>query len=750
MLDNISLDQVRTDGTYDFVSRYEANNEDVGDDFDSPFSSCNVENEYLETDQFCNKMKESQNSISYFHLNCRGLSANWESFKDLIQDLQGDNFSFDFVGISEVFKCDLDGRLKLPGFQNIITRCRESGSRGGVGLFIKDNINFKIRDDLSTFIPHVYESLFIEISTSSKNNIVGVIYRPNTQPRADLEVFSQTLYDTMEQINSEHKYSVIMGDVNIDLLKYGEHKKTNDYIDNIFARGFMPCIFKPTRITQSTATLIDHIYTNNILHKSTSGIIITDVADHFGIFHIVTQKRTQSKITERTKRAYTDTNISKFKHYLEQTNFEQIFDINCTEKAFDTFMTLYMEAFEKAFPETSIKINKKFIKRDPWVTNGLLTSSRTKAKMLHKKLKIPNDRNIQSYKIFVRIYNKLKRTLKINYFSQILDANKSNSKKTWSILKQAIGKNNDKSSFPQSFSIDNENISDKGKIAEAFNNFFGKIGKSTSENVPTTNKKYTDYLVNSISQSMFLEPIESHVVLSVASKLKPKLSSGHDHISTKLLKETIELIHRPLTYLINKSFTTGIVPSQLKIAKVIPIYKNSETNQLKNYRPVSLLPAISKVFEKIMYNKVMGFLDSNNILYKHQYGFRAKHSTIHPILHLINHCADANNKTPKEHTLSIFCDLSKAFDVIDHSILLKKLHFYGLRGIVNDWFRNYLTGRKQYVEIENTKSDTWQIECGVPQGSILGPLLYLIYVNDISMSTNEKILSFADDFFISV
>ena len=189
MLDNISLDQVRTDGTYDFVSRYEANNEDVGDDFDSPFSSCNVENEYLETDQFCNKMKESQNSISYFHLNCRGLSANWESFKDLIQDLQGDNFSFDVVGISEVFKCDLDGRLKLPGFQNIITRCRESGSRGGVGLFIKDNINFKIRDDLSTFIPHVYESLFIEISTSSKNNIVGVIYRPNTQPRADLEVF---------------------------------------------------------------------------------------------------------------------------------------------------------------------------------------------------------------------------------------------------------------------------------------------------------------------------------------------------------------------------------------------------------------------------------------------------------------------------------------------------------------------------------------------------------------------------------
>ena len=231
------------------------------------------------------------------------------------------------------------GRLKIPGFHNIIAHCRETGSTGGVGLFIKENINYKVRDDLSTFIPHVYESIFIEVvSTSSKNAIVGIIYRPNTQPKADIDVFSQTLYDTMDLINSERKLSVIMGDANIDL-KTGIHQKTNDYIDNIFSRGFIPRICKPTRITRSSATVIDHIYTNYISNNTKSGIIITDVADHFGIFHIVQHKQKQSKTTDKIKkRLFTDTNISKLKQLLEETNFDQIVEINCPNEAFDKFM----------------------------------------------------------------------------------------------------------------------------------------------------------------------------------------------------------------------------------------------------------------------------------------------------------------------------------------------------------------------------------------------------------------------------
>ncbi len=183
----------------------------------------------------------------------------------------------------------------------------------------------------------------------------------------------------------------------------------------------------------------------------------------------------------------------------------------------------------------------------------------------------------------------------------------------------------------------------------------------------------------------------------------------------------------------------------MKIAKVIPIFKTSDPTLLQNYRPVNLLPAFSKILEKVMFNKIISFLHSNNVLYRHQYGFRPKHATIHPLMHLLNRFAEADNTQPKELTLTILCDLSKAFDVINHDILAHKLDFYGIRGIVKDCIINYLTDRSQYVQFEMNTSEHCKIDCGVPQGSILGPLLYLIYVNDIANSTQSNILSFADD-----
>ena len=188
-------------------------------------------------------------------------------------------------------------------------------------------------------------------------------------------------------------------------------------------------------------------------------------------------------------------------------------------------------------------------------------------------------------------------------------------------------------------------ISDKLEIANAFNKYFSKIGATTAQNVPQTNTKYGDYLNEPNLNSIFLEPIESTQIINIVNKLKPKLSSGHDEISTKLLKSTIQNIIHPITHIINRSLLTGIFPDKLKIAKVVPIYKASNTAELKNYRPVSLLSSFSKLFERVMYNKLMSFLNCQNILYSHQYGFREKHSTIHPIIHLINQCA-LSNQTP--------------------------------------------------------------------------------------------------------
>ena len=327
-----------------------------------------------------------------------------------------------------------------------------------------------------------------------------------------------------------------------------------------------------------------------------------------------------------------------------------------------------------------------------------------------------------------------------------LEENKQNSKEIWSLLKLALGKHNDKSSFPQTFNVDNKRTDDKSIIAESFNQYFSKIGLQTSQNVPPASKHFTSYMRNPSVNSMFLEPIEPSHVLDVVNKLKSKTSSGHDDVSSKLIKESINEIVNPLTHIINCSFNTGIVPRQMKIAKVIPIYKASDSTLLKNYRPISLLPAFSKIIERIMYNKLVSFFESHQIFFQHQYGFRKKHNTVHPIIHFLDHCAKANNKPDPELTLAMFCDLSKAFDVINHKILLSKLNHYGVRGVVQNWLANYLSNRQQFVQIKEHKSTTQQITCGVPQGSILGPILYLIYVNDIHNSCNKAhVVSFADD-----
>ena len=212
------------------------------------------------------------------------------------------------------------------------------------------------------------------------------------------------------------------------------------------------------------------------------------------------------------------------------------------------------------------------------------------------------------------------------------------------------------------------------------------------------------------------------------------------------MKQTIGHIIDPITHIMNLSLTSGEIPENMKITKTIPIHKSGDKDKLNNYRSISLLPAFSKILEKFMYNRITNFLEKNELFYMHQYGFRKKHSTMHPILQLLNKIyTEKDNNTPKQ-CMGIFIDISKAFDTLSHKILLSKLNRYGIRGVAYNWLKNYLINRKQFVEIDSTRSSLRNITCGVPQGSILGPLLFLIYINNISLSTtNAHILSYADD-----
>ena len=536
-----------------------------------------------------------------------------------------------------------------------------------------------------------------------------------------------------------------MGDMNIDLLKYKTDTKTNMYLDNIFSHGFLPKISKPTRVTNHSATLIDHLYTNDLTSSYNSGIVLTDLADHFGIFSFCTKPKKIMGTKAKEIRVMSDQNIDNFIVMLQNTSFDNITQCDCVNSAYNLFISKYKSAFNASFPLKTIKANKYYFKHEPWVTNGFLQSLKTKNKLYKQKLKDPSEKNQTKYINYNKTLNKIKKWLKKDHYKGLMETHKFNMKKTWAIMNELLGNDSVKSKLPNFITVNNTSITDKNIIANEFNTFFSEIGYKTGQQVPLSPTHFSEYLPNYVPHTMFVRPVSSSTVINTTLSLKSKSSSGHDDISTKLLKASISSIAEPITHIINLSLTEGKMPKELKIAKVIPVYKSAETTLLNNYRPISLLPAFSKLFEKIIYNKIVQFLEEHDILYRHQYGFRPKHSTIHPMVHFLNHCADNNNISPSKLTLAVFCDLSKAFDVINHEILLHKLDIMGLRGKINEWISDYLTDRKQYVQFDDQRSSLLKIKCGVPQGSILGPLLYLLYVNDIHNSCSSEILSFADD-----
>ena len=335
------------------------------------------------------------------------------------------------------------------------------------------------------------------------------------------------------------------------------------------------------------------------------------------------------------------------------------------------------------------------------------------------------------------------RTSRKSYYTDKLKTVKSNSKSTWAIINDILGKK--KTSVTNNkFVVNGTEITNNKDIAENFNSFFVNIGSNLASRINNDNANFTQFLPQPFHKSLFLNPTDPGEIINITKSLNSGKSQGYDGLSSSLLKQIIHPIASPLAHIFNLSISSGVCPKLLKIAKVTPIYKKDDPQQISNYRPISILPSISKILEKIIHNRLFTFVTTNNLLNPNQYGFRKKHSTDLAVVELYDKITNA--MAQKQHVIGIFMDLSKAFDTLNHDILLYKLKTYGIRGTALSWFKDYLSNRQQFTSYNGVNSDFLSVKCGVPQGSILGPLLFLLYINDISEASNRlSYILFADD-----
>lgn len=675
---------------------------------------------------------KNANNLLLVSVNIRSINANFDKFLELANDIKGNTTIF---CLQEIWELDNGTNYTLPNYHKILYKSRaEIGQRGGgVAFLIPKHVVYTQKN--SFFTPNG-EAISIEVTHEGKKVSITNVYR---RPKSNVDEFILLLKQHLQNVPNECN-SFVVGDFNIN----AEHNNVSysKLEECMFDNYYTQLVKQPTRITETSSTIIDHIWQKCVPDYILQVKILTDsVADHMHPCIELAFKRPKS--TEFiTYRDYSKANIDTLNNLLFQVDWNEKVIEKDLEVAMGNLTYTLNDLLNKACPQVTRRIDPKRDCIQPWFTKAMLNSRRTKNKLIRKAVKSKSANDIATKNAYISVYNNLIIEAKEKYYrNEILKA-KGNSKLLWDNFKKITRKFGKVKEEISCIKVNNKKITNPQEIANHVNTYFTNVAPNLTKNI-NPSKNAADFLLATNESIFKFKSVSQGKLAKVINSLKPKKSCGIDNLSNSLLKKIYEPLLHPLNSIINRSLMNGYVPKHMKVAKVIPILKKGDPTDMNNLRPISLLSSFSKIVEKIVDEQLRSFLEENDLLDKHQYGFRSGHSTEHAITDMINFITEEIQKNNK--IAAIFIDVKKAFDSCNHTVLLKKLENMGIRRTELKWFESYLKERVQCTQVESCRSDILDITCGVPQGSILGPLLFIIYIFDLSQYSKFFKVFFADD-----